>query len=335
MEWIEGLPKIELHCHLDGAVHPQRIRDFLAAEGTPLPQNFDARISVGEDCPSLTEYLRCFELPLRWLQTTQGLQTAVCDLLRDCKTQNIRYIEIRFAPTLHLDGGLSYEQVFQALKEGRDRGEGETGVRCAFLVCAMRHHSMEQNLAMLEAAAKWHPDLVCGCDLAGDENAFPTASHQKFFYRAAELGIPYTIHSGETGNAANIETALALNAKRLGHGIAMKDLPALRAQVKAQGVGVELCPTSNFQTKASTGWEDYPLKSYLAEGLVVCLNTDNPTVSRTNLNREYARAMIEGGCTKGEILRLLDNACTMSFAPETWKQSYREELAQFAAQTET
>ena len=107
--WIEQLPKIELHCHLDGSVHPERIRDFLARQGEEIPADFDERISVAEDCPSLTEYLRCFELPLRWLQTEEGLEQAVIDLLHDAKEEHTRYIEIRFAPTLHLEGGLTYE----------------------------------------------------------------------------------------------------------------------------------------------------------------------------------------------------------------------------------
>jgi adenosine deaminase len=297
--------------------------------GEPLPADFEQRISVEEDCPSLTEYLRCFELPLRWLQTPEGLKQAVIDLLHDCQAEHTRYIEIRFAPTLHLEGGLSYDQVYQALEAGKQQGEAETGVRCAFLVCAMRHHSQEQNLAMLEAASRWFPALVCGADLAGDENAFPTALHTPFFRRAGELGIPYTIHSGETGNQENIRTALALGADRLGHGIAMQGDGELIGQVKQQGVGVELCPTSNFQTKASRGWEDYPLRAYLEQGVQVCLNTDNRTVSRTTLNREYLRAAQEGGCSKGDILTMLENACRMSFAPEAWKQDYLRELEQY------
>ena len=324
--WIEQLPKIELHCHLDGSVHPERIRDYLARQGEEIPADFDERISVAEDCPSLTEYLRCFELPLRWLQTEEGLEQAVIDLLHDAKEEHTRYIEIRFAPTLHLEGGLTYERVFEALARGKARGEEETGVRCAFIVCAMRHHTERRNLDMLEAAGRYYPHLVCAADLAGDENAFPTTVHATFFRRAGELGIPYTIHSGETGNKANIETALELHAGRLGHGIAMREDAELIERCRKFGVGVEMCPTSNFQTKSSTGWENYPLKAYLAAGLTVCLNTDNRTVSRTDLNREYLRAMEEGGCDRREILRLLENACKMAFAPEAWKQNYLEEL---------
>lgn len=327
--WIESLPKMDLHCHLDGGIHPKRIRDYFASIGQELPQDFDRWISVEEDCPSLTEYLRCFDLPGRWLQSKEGLAQAVVDLLHDAKAENTRYMELRFAPSLHLERGLSYEDVFHALEEGRIRGEAETGVVCRFIVCAMRHHTLEQNLTMLEAAAPSFPHLVCAADLAGDENAFPTADFVPFFRRAQELGIPYTIHSGETGSKENIRVALELNAARIGHGIAMMGDRALIERCKTQGAGIELCPTSNFQTKAARSWDSYPMKEYLAAGLCVSLNTDNRTVSRTDMNREYFRAMTEGGATREEILRLLENGCQMSFAPNEVKTAYLAELKRF------
>lgn len=327
--WIKSLPKMDLHCHLDGSIRPERIKEHFASIGEALPEDFGRWISVGEDCPSLTEYLRCFDLPNRWLQSKEALAQAVVDLLQDARAENTRYIEIRFAPTLHLEKGLTYEAVFSALEEGRARGEAQTGVVCRFIVCAMRHHSMEQNLAMLEAAAAFHPQLVCAADLAGDENAFPTSLFIPFFHRAKELGVPYTIHSGETGNKENIRTALELDACRLGHGIAMLDDPELMARCRAQGVGVELCPSSNFQTKAAADWDNYPMKTYLDAGLCVSLNTDNRTVSRTDQNREYDRAMAEGGASRAEILQLLRNGCRMSFAPEELKASYLNELKGF------
>lgn len=327
--WIERLPKIELHCHLDGSVRPQRMLDYLARTGQPVPEDFVQRISASEDCPSLTEYLRCFELPLRWLQTEEGLEQAVIDLLQDAKAQNIRYIEVRFDPNLHLSGGLTYRQVFQAVARGRAKGQSESGVLCRLIVCAMRNDSEARNLAMLEAASAFYPELVCAADLAGDENAFPTTLHASFFRRARALGIPFTVHSGETGNRANIVTALDYGAVRLGHGIAMSGDPDLQTRCRDAGIGIELCPSSNFQTKAAQSWKDYPLKEFLSARLLVCLNTDNPTVSRTSLNREYLRAAAEGGCTRDELLALLENACAMSFAPEDFKIRFRTELAQY------
>ena len=327
-QWIERLPKMELHCHLDGSVHPERIRAFYRQTGRPRPE--DAPLRARESCESLTEYLRCFDLPLQWLQTEVGLEQAVRDLLGDAAREHIRYLDIRFAPTLHLEGSLTYRQVFDALARGCARGETECGVVSRLIVCAMRHHTQAQNLAMLDAARDYFPALVCAADLAGDENAFPTALHAPFFRQAAAWGIPFTIHSGETGSAANVRTALDLGAARLGHGIAMAGHPDLIARCRAAGVGVELCPTSNFQTKAARGWAEYPLRAFLDAGLLVSLHTDNRTVSGTNLNREYLRAVNEGGCTPAEVVQMLRNACAVSFAPEGVKRAFLRELEEAA-----
>lgn len=327
-KWIESLPKIELHCHLDGSIRPERILADLHRRGLPVPEDFSHQIRVSEDCASLSEYLNCFRLPIQWLQTEEALTQAVMDLLEDCRRENIRYVEIRFAPMLHCFEGLDYPQVFRALDRGRTLGEAESGVRCGFLVCALRNYSVEDNLTMLEAAAKWYPCLVRGADLAGDEDAWPVSHFAPCLNRAAALGLPLTIHAGETGNPENIAQALDLGARRIGHGIAMWNRPDLMDRVRDLGVGVEMCPTSNFQTKASSGWGQYPLRTYLDRGILATLNTDNPTVSGTTLNREYLLAMEEGGCSREDILRLMANACQVSFAPEEVKAAFRRELAE-------
>ena len=328
-EWIASLPKIELHCHLDGSVRPERMRQDLRRRGLPVPEDFQRQISVGEDCRSLSQYLSCFRLSVQWLQSEQALEQAVTDLLEDCAGENIRYIEIRFAPALHRFEGLGYDQVFQALERGRERGGAKTGVRCAFLVCALRNHDMEQNLEMLEAAKHWYPHLVCGADLAGDEDLHPVDYYADYFRRVSELGMPLTVHAGETGKAEHIAAALDFGAKRLGHGIAMWQDPALMDRVRAMGVGIEMCPTSNFQTRASTGWDRYPLRTFLDRGMLAFLNTDNPTVSATTLSREYLLAMEQGGVGREDVLRLLENACKAAFAPEEWKRGYLAELETF------
>lgn len=328
-EWIASLPKIELHCHLDGSVHPSRMLEDLRRQGLAVPEDFQPQISVGENCASLSQYLNCFRLPVQWLQSEQALEQAVVDLLEDCQRENIRFIEIRFAPTLHRFEGLSYDQIFQALERGRAAGEASTGVRCAFLVCALRNYSMEDNLAMLEAAKGWFPRLVCGADLAGDEDLHPVAFYGEYLRRAGELGMPLTVHAGETGRAEHIAAALDFGARRLGHGIAMWRDIELMDRVRALGVGIEMCPTSNFQTRASAGWDRYPLRTFLDRGMLACLNTDNPTVSSTTLSREYLRAMEEGGISRADVLRLLENACQTSFVPEDWKRAYLSELEAF------
>lgn len=325
-DWIDRLPKVELHCHLDGSVRPQRMTDYLRSVGEPVPADLEGQMFAGAECESLTAYLRCFALPLRLLQTEAGLERAVIDLLEDAGRDNIRYIEIRFAPNLHLAGGLTYDRVFQAVERGQLAGTAATGVQCRFIACALRTDNEEHNLAMLEAAKDWFPRLFCAADLAGDENGHPMEESKNYFRRVNQLGIPFTVHAGETGVRENVRLALDYGAARIGHGIAMSGDRELQRRCREAGVGVELCPTSNFQTRAARSWAGYPIREYLDAGVLATLNTDNRTVSRTDLTREYRRAVEEGGCTREDVFALARDGVTMSFAPETVKTAILREL---------
>ncbi|MCD8340561.1 MAG: adenosine deaminase [Clostridiales bacterium] len=326
--WLQELPKVELHCHLDGSLPPEAVTDYLTRTGR-IPAGERLRYSVPEDCTSLADYLTCFDLPLLCLQTEDSIADFICAVLREAAQERMFYLELRFAPTFSRAEGLTLEQVFAAVRRGKAAGEAETGVRCGFLVCAMRNLSPEQNLAMLEEAARWYPDLVCGLDLAGDEAAHLTREQEAVFRRARELGIPFTIHSGETGSVENLEAALSYGAARVGHGIALQKSPALLRAYAEAGIGVEMCPLSNLQTRAVSGWDAYPFRQFREAGLPVSVNTDNRTVSGTTMASELERLCVHCGLTPAEIPALLRNANRCSFAPAWVKTDYEAALQAF------
>ena len=269
----------------------------------------------------LFEYLEKFDLPLLCLQTKEGLFRAAYELVRDVSRENVKYIEVRFAPMLSISQGLTCEEVIASVVEGLKEGEKKHGVYASAIVCAMRHHSLEQNLEMLEVARSYVGNGVCALDLAGDESAFPTSQFRPLFKKATEWGIPFTIHSGETGNVDNIQEAIDLGAKRLGHGIALEKSSKLRALCKEKGIGIEMCPTSNLQTKAVDNMEDYPLEMFLREGLLVSIHTDNRTVSGTDLQKEqaYFDNRVVEICTR--------NAIETAFTTEKIKEELRGHLS--------
>ncbi|MCD8160079.1 MAG: adenosine deaminase [Clostridiales bacterium] len=333
-EWLAALPKVELHCHLDGSLPPEAMTDYLTRTGR-LPAGQTLRYSVPADCTSLADYLTCFDLPLLCLQTEDSIADFVRAVLRDAAREGIYYLELRFAPAFSQAEGLGLEQVFAAVRRGRETGTAETGVRCGFLACAMRNLSPAQNLEMLEEAARCYPDLIWGLDLAGDEAAHPTWKQEAVFRRARELGIPFTIHSGETGSVENLEAALSYGAARVGHGIALqKSSELLRAYAEA-GIGVELCPLSNLQTRAVSGWDTYPFRRFREAGLTVTVNTDNRTVSGTTLTEELERLCLHCGLTPAEVPELLLNANRCSFAPPRMKADYEAALQAFLLKNPT
>lgn len=326
--WLKLLPKVELHCHLDGSLPPELMRDYLAAQHL-CREGEAVRFSVSEDCRSLADYLAAFQLPVRCLQTEEAISGFLRGLLREAGKENVFYLEVRFSPKLLRQGGLTYEQVFSAIAAGKAEGERESGVRSGVIVCAMREDSVETNLEMLEAALPWYPTLVSALDLAGAEAIHSTREQRAFFDRAREEGIPFTIHSGETGRVDNLQDALDYGAARVGHGIALQKSPELLSAYASVGIGVELCPLSNLQTKAVERWEDYPLQRFLAAGLPVSVNTDNRTVSDTTLTEELERLAAHCGMTAEQAVGLMRSANEMSFATGEVKESFEGALSAF------
>ena len=278
------------------------------------------KLEVRPDCTSLTEYLEKFELPLRCMQTKEGLRRAAYELVRDVSKEGVSYIEVRFAPMLSTEKGLSCREVIASVVEGLKNGAREYSVYASAIVCAMRHHSLEQNMQMLEEAREFVGKGVCALDLAGDESAFPTSLFRELFLQAKEWGIPFTIHSGECGSVDNIREAIELGAKRLGHGIALEKSEELRKLCKEKGIGIEMCPTSNLQTKAVESLEKYPLEQFLNEGMLVSVHTDNRTVSGTTLEREEKLVKECLQISEDMWLQCTKNAIQTAFASDEIKE---------------
>lgn len=308
--YIEKIPKIDLHCHLDGSLTRTMIEKHL---GRTVAEK---ELSVPENCRSLTEYLEKFDLPLQCLQDEEGLEEGAYTFLREAAAENVIYLEARFAPMLSVHENLNCSQVIEAVRRGLERARKEFGIRYGILVCAMRHHSEEQNLAMLRCARDYLGQGVLALDLAGDESAYPTARFREVFREARRLGMPFTIHSGETGSLSNVREAYELGAVRIGHGIALCQDETLMKQYAAAGIGVEMCPTSNLQTKAVRAWKDYPLRKFIDAGIKVSVNTDNRTVSNTTMTKELQLIYDHFGQDEGLIRALLNHAAETAFDPE-------------------
>ena len=296
---IEQLPKLDLHCHLDGSLTKSMIEKHLGKEVAR------EALTVSQDCKSLTEYLEKFDLPLQCLQDEKGLEEGAYTFVEEIAKEKVEYIEVRFAPMLSVHENLNCRQVIEAVRKGMERGKEDFQV-----------HYGKQNLAMLKCAREYLGEGVCALDLAGDESAFPTAQYRNIFREAKRLGMPYTIHSGETGSLENVREAWELGAARIGHGIALKKDPELMKTYARAGIGVEMCPTSNFQTKAAQSWQDYPLRQFLEEGIKVSVNTDNRTVSGTTMTKELIRVYEQYGRDEELIFTLLQNAADTAFNPE-------------------
>lgn len=317
---LNELIKLDLHCHLDGSLNIDSVLEILKTQNQFYEKGkLEKKLKVEPNCTSLTEYLEKFDLPLQCLQTAEGLKQAAYELVRDASTENVKYIEIRFAPMLSVNANLSCKKVIESVVDGLESAGKQYSVYAFAIVCAMRHHSLEQNLKMLRVAREFLGHGVCALDLAGDESGFPTHLFQELFAEAKRLEMPFTIHSGECGSVENVREAIELGAKRMGHGIALQKSVELQKLCANRRIGIEMCPTSNLQTKAVNDLAHYPLEQFLKANIPVSINTDNRTVSGTTITQEMQIVMEQLQQPEEVILQCTKNAIETAFTTDEIK----------------
>ncbi len=277
----------DLHLHLDGSLSAKVVRQLAGQIGYDLEgQDIRKLISVGENCESLIDYLKCFDLPGRLLQTAEALELAAMDLTQRLAAQGLLLAEIRFAPQLHMKKGLTGQQVVEAVIRGMNRGLGSSSMKAGLLLCAMVNGPDRENEETFELAASYLGKGVVGVDIAGPEGLVPMSHFEPLFKGAYKNGIPFTIHAGETGNFENIIKAVHYGARRIGHGCAAIQSEVCMDLLKKEKITLEMCVVSNLQTRAVPSIKEHPLKAFYDRGIRVTYNTDNMTVSDTSLEKE-------------------------------------------------
>ena len=317
---------IDLHLHFDGSLLPRTVLELAQEQGILLPakepDELKLFLTAPEDCESLNEYLEKFDLPLKVLQTREAVRKAMYILVSSLKEQGMLYAEIRFAPQLHTKKGLTQERVVQAALLGMQEALAGSFFRCKLILCCMRGaDNREENLLTVRTAAAFLGRGVAALDLAGAEALYPTEEFAEVFSLARELGVPFTIHAGEADGPESIEAALSFGASRIGHGVRTSEKPELLERLREQRIPLEMCPSSNVQTKAVPSLSQHPVLEFLRQGLCVTVNTDNMTVSDTTIEKELGLLSRELGMTAEEQKKLLLNAADAAFltSEERWR----------------
>jgi len=323
------LPKIELHCHLDGSLRPETIIDIAKKEGFEIPsydiEGIKNELIAPTDCDSLDEYLKRFVIPNLVMQSKENLRRVAFELFEDCAKENVKYMEIRFAPLLHTAKGLTVEEIIESVIEGIKDAEEIHDIKGNLILSCMRHMSAQDAFEVVEKGKQFLGKGVVAIDLAGSEvEGFcekfiePMALAKKYGYRV-------TIHAGETGIGKNVlEAVELLGAERIGHGVFIRDCAEAYNLVKEKGITLEMCPTSNVQTKAVTGYGNHPVYDYHKDGIKVTLNTDNRTVSDTDMTKECSVVFDEFNISEEDYRQIYYNSIDSSFADKGIKEALKK-----------
>ncbi|QNP64925.1 adenosine deaminase [Streptomyces genisteinicus] len=332
---IRRAPKVLLHDHLDGGLRPGTIIDLARETGyTGLPETEPDKLGIwfreAADSGSLERYLETFAHTCAVMQTREALVRVAAECAEDLAEDGVVYAEVRYAPEQHLEGGLTLEEVVEAVNEGFREGERrarESGhrIRVGALLTAMRHAARALEIAEL---ANRHRDTgVVGFDIAGAEAGFPPTRHLDAFEYLKRENNHFTIHAGEAFGLPSIWQALQwCGADRLGHGVRIIDditvaedgsvkLGRLAAYVRDKRIPLEMCPTSNLQTGAADSYKDHPIGLLRKLHFRATVNTDNRLMSGTSMSREFELLTEAFGYTLDDMQWFTVNAMKSAFIP--------------------
>lgn len=304
---------IDLHLHLDGSLSINNVKNLMKINN--LENNYSDEelfniLSVGNECRNLNDYLSKFDFPCSLLQTKEAIESAIYTLKEELKELGYIYVEIRFAPAKHTLKGLSQEEVVLCAI----RGSNKSSLKSNLILCAMRDKDNKlENLETKDLVKKYLNKGVVALDLAGAEALFP---NEEFDYLLKDIDIPFTIHSGEALGADSIYAALKYNPKRIGHGIRAVEDKKLMSILNKENILLELCPTSNLNTKIYDSYDNYPIDILLNNGVKVCINSDNMMVSNTDVRKEFKNL----GINDNIKLLLLKNQILGAFLSDKEKE---------------
>ncbi|WCS19409.1 adenosine deaminase [Mycobacterium marinum] len=333
LDAIRQAPKALLHDHLDGGLRPETVLDIAGQVGYDgLPSTDAGELAswfrTQSHSGSLERYLEPFSHTVAVMQTPEALYRVAYECVEDLAADAVVYAEIRFAPELHINQGLTFDEIVDAVLAGFAAGERACAgagcpIKVRLLVTAMRHAAMSREIA--ELAIRFRDKGVVGFDIAGAEAGYPPSRHLDAFEYMRDNNARFTIHAGEAFGLPSIHEAIAFcGADRLGHGVRIVDdievgpdgdvkLGRLAAILRDKRIPLELCPSSNVQTGAVASIAEHPFDLLARSRFRVTVNTDNRLMSDTSMSQEMYRLVEAFGYGWSDIQRFTINAMKSAF----------------------
>ncbi|HEY3768087.1 MAG TPA: adenosine deaminase [Candidatus Angelobacter sp.] len=337
--FIQSLPKAELHLHLEGSVDPSTLAELSRRYNTPLPTE-NNRYDVAGSGDVLTEeairrlysyndfngFLLAFKSVTERLRAPEDYELVTYRLMQKLRQQNVVHAEVYVSVGVIRWRGQPVEPIFEGLERGRERGLRDFGVSLLWIFDAVRHFGPEAAGEVFDLAARLRDRNVVGIGIGGDEARGPAEWFRDLYKKAADNGLRLTAHAGETTGSESIWGAMNIGAERIGHGLAAARDPELLEIMAEKQVPVEICITSNLRTGACVSMQEHPVRKFFDNGVMVTLNTDDPAMFQTSLNREYEIAKQEFNFTEEHLRELARNSIEASFLPVEKKLKFLSQI---------
>ncbi|MDP1912200.1 adenosine deaminase family protein [Brevundimonas sp.] len=332
-----ALPKVLLHEHLDGGLRVATLFELLRERGITPPAPDEATLAAWFDANahagSLVKYLQGFALTVEAMSSPAAMERVAFEAAEDAQADGAVLAEFRIAPLLFETHGVAGEAAVEALLAGLARSALPLQQQSGLIVCAMRHLPPEETARAARLAIKFMDRGVVGFDLAGAEHGHPPGEHAGALRLAREAGLALTLHAGEADAAERVVEAARLGARRIGHGVHLVDAlryperGALLDEIKALGVHLEICPTSNVHTGAAASIASHPITALWHAGVSLSYHTDNRLMSCITQSSEAADLLAHTPLTERDLLAMAHQAAGHSFLPQAQRRQAQQTIA--------
>jgi adenosine deaminase len=321
---VKALPKLELHLHLDCSLSYAAVARL---DNSVSLEEYQREFIAPRRCTSLADFLTRAPRGFKLMQEEVALALVVEDVFEQLAADGVIYAEIRFAPLLHLERGLTPEQVVAAVDRATEACIRSSGIDARLILCTLRHFDREQSLVTARLVEEFRGSRVTALDIAGDEAGYPIDAHIPAFRYAIEHGLHRTAHAGEARGPDSVwETLREFQPSRIGHGVRSTEDPALVQHLIRERIHLEVCPTSNLQTGISRDYAEHAVDKLYRAGVPLSISTDTRTITNITLNEEYRNLEEHFRWTAEDLLASNRAAIDAAFVEEPTKSKLRERL---------
>ena len=328
--YIAGLPKAELHLHIEGSLEPELMFELAKRNGVEIPFDSVEAVRAAYDFSNLQDFLDIYYAGAAVLLARRDFEDLAFAYFQRAAADNVRHAEIFFDPQTHTDRGVPMAEVIEGLLAGMRRAEAELGVTSKLILCFLRHLDEDAAFATLEAARPWL-DRIAGVGLDSSEIGHPPSKFERVFARAGELGLKRVAHAGEEGPPAYVHEALdLLHIDRMDHGNRSMEDEALVARLASERMTLTVCPLSNLKLCVVNDLKDHPIPEMLRRGLHVTLNSDDPAYFGGYVNDNYRQLAAAVGLTREQVTQMAKNSFEGSFLSDEEKAARIAEVDTYA-----
>jgi adenosine deaminase len=331
LTFIRGLPKAELHLHVEGTLEPEMVFALAARHGVQLAYPSVEALRAAYRFENLQSFLDVYYAGAAVLRDESDFHALTLAYLERAHADGVVHAEIFFDPQTHTARGVPLAAVIHGIDRALREGEARFGISHRLILCFLRHLSAAEAMATLEAALPYR-ELLAGVGLDSSEAGHPPAKFAAVFARAREAGLAAVAHAGEEGPPEYITEALdVLKVRRVDHGVRCEEDAALTARLARERMPLTVCPLSNVKLRVFARLEDHNLRRLLGRGLLVTVNSDDPAYFGGYVAENYRATSAALGLTRAELVQLAENSITASFLPPEQKQRWLGAIREAAA----